>query len=122
VEQRDAFLRSQLSGRRYVATRGTHPTDLPPVAPYLGGKGIPKQAGRPAERLLIINAVHVGLTATPMIAANVMDFVTWQRQASGFRQLAGEILDGEFRGRLLELALDYEREAENPEHGNFPQQ
>jgi hypothetical protein len=40
---------------------------------------------------------------------------TLRRQASGFRRLAGEILDGEFRGRLLELALDYEREAENPE-------
>ena len=47
---------------------------------------------------------------------------TLRRQASGFRRLAGEILDGEFRGRLLELALDYEREADNPEHGNFPQQ
>jgi hypothetical protein len=39
-----------------------------------------------------------------------------RKQASGFRQLAGEILDGEFRGRLLELALDYERQAENLEH------
>jgi hypothetical protein len=43
---------------------------------------------------------------------------TLRGQASGFRRLAGEILDGEFRGRLLELALDYEREAENLEHGN----
>ena len=47
---------------------------------------------------------------------------TLKKQASGFRRLAGEILDGEFRGRLLELAQDYEREAENPEHRNFPQQ
>jgi hypothetical protein len=40
---------------------------------------------------------------------------TLRKQASGFRQLAGEILDGEFRGRLLELALDYDRQAERLE-------
>lgn len=47
---------------------------------------------------------------------------TLRKQASGFRQLAGEILDGEFRGRLLELALDYERQAEKLEHADPPQQ
>jgi hypothetical protein len=34
-----------------------------------------------------------------------------RKQAWGMRELAGGILDGEFRGRLLELALDYERRA-----------
>jgi hypothetical protein len=47
---------------------------------------------------------------------------TLKKQASGFRRLAVESIEGGFRSRLLELALDYEREAENPEHGNFPQQ
>jgi hypothetical protein len=36
---------------------------------------------------------------------------TLRKQASGMRELAGGILDGEFRGRLLELALDYEHQA-----------
>ena len=46
---------------------------------------------------------------------------TLRKQASGFRQLASEILDGEFRGRLLELAEDYDRQAEKLEHGWAPQ-
>jgi len=71
--------------------RGTHPTDLPPVAPYLGGKGTLKQARRPAERLLIINAVHVGLTATPMIAANVMDFVIWHCRLPSLLSYRGSV-------------------------------
>ena len=36
---------------------------------------------------------------------------TLRKKASGIRQLAGKILEGEFRGRLLELALDYEHQA-----------
>lgn len=47
---------------------------------------------------------------------------TLKKQASGFRQLADESLEGEFRSRLLELALDYERQAKNLQHVNFPQQ
>jgi hypothetical protein len=46
---------------------------------------------------------------------------TLRKQASGFRQLAGESLEGDFQGRLLELALDYDRQAENLEHVNLPQ-
>jgi hypothetical protein len=37
---------------------------------------------------------------------------TLRKQASGFRQLADEILDGDFRSRLIELALDYDCQAE----------
>jgi hypothetical protein len=40
---------------------------------------------------------------------------TLRKQASGFRRLAGESLDREFRSRLLELAQDYERQAESLE-------
>jgi hypothetical protein len=40
---------------------------------------------------------------------------TLRKQASGFRQLARELLDGEFRSRLLELAGDYDRQAESLE-------
>ena len=36
---------------------------------------------------------------------------TLRMKASGIRQLAGKLLEGEFRGRLLELALDYEHQA-----------
>jgi hypothetical protein len=61
------------------------------VAPYLGGKGILKQARRPAERLLIINAVHVGMTATTMIAANVMDFVIWHYRLPSFLSYRGSV-------------------------------
>jgi hypothetical protein len=43
---------------------------------------------------------------------------TLKKQASGFRQLADESLEGGFRSRLLELALDYERQAKNLEHAN----
>ena len=43
---------------------------------------------------------------------------TLRKQASGFRQLAGESLDGEFRSRLLELAGDYDRQAESLEQRN----
>jgi hypothetical protein len=35
-----------------------------------------------------------------------------KKQALGFRQLADESIDGEFRSRVLDLALDYERQAE----------
>jgi hypothetical protein len=45
---------------------------------------------------------------------------TLRKQASGFRQLASESLDGEFRGRLLELAGDYDRQAENLEYRDAP--
>jgi hypothetical protein len=46
---------------------------------------------------------------------------TLRRQASGFCRPAGESIEGEFQGRLLELALDYDRQAENLEHVNLPQ-
>jgi len=45
---------------------------------------------------------------------------TLLRQASGMRALAGGILDGEFRGRLLELALDYEHQAITLERTGTP--
>jgi hypothetical protein len=45
---------------------------------------------------------------------------TLKKQASGFRHLADESLEGGFRNRLLELALDYECQAENLEHMNLP--
>jgi hypothetical protein len=45
---------------------------------------------------------------------------TLRKQASGFRQLAGESLDEGFRGRVLELAQDYERQAESLEDVNLP--
>jgi hypothetical protein len=38
---------------------------------------------------------------------------TLRKQAAGFRRFAGESLDREFQTRLLALALDYERQAEN---------
>ena len=47
---------------------------------------------------------------------------TLKKQASGFRRLAVESIEGGFRSRLLELALDYERQAKNLEHTNSPQQ
>jgi hypothetical protein len=37
---------------------------------------------------------------------------TFRRQASGMRRLAGDILDGDFRRGLLELARDYDRQAD----------
>jgi hypothetical protein len=46
---------------------------------------------------------------------------TLKKQASGFRHLADESIEGEFRSRLLELALDYERQAKNLEHVNLAQ-
>jgi hypothetical protein len=45
---------------------------------------------------------------------------TLRKHASGMRELAGEILDGEFRGRLLELALDYEHQAITLERTGTP--
>jgi hypothetical protein len=41
-----------------------------------------------------------------------------RNQASGFRRLAGEILDGEFRRNLLHLATDYDARAESLERKN----
>jgi hypothetical protein len=38
-----------------------------------------------------------------------------KKQAVGFRQLADESIDGEFRSRVINLALDYERQAERLE-------
>jgi hypothetical protein len=46
---------------------------------------------------------------------------TLKKQASGFRHLADESIEGEFRSRLLELALDYDRQAENLAHVNLAQ-
>jgi hypothetical protein len=45
---------------------------------------------------------------------------TLRKRASGMRELAGEILDGEFRGRLLELALDYDHQAITLERTGTP--
>ena len=45
---------------------------------------------------------------------------TLRKQALGFRQLANESLDGEFRSRLLGLAGDYDRQAESLEHRDAP--
>jgi hypothetical protein len=36
---------------------------------------------------------------------------TLERQAAGFRRLASEIVDGDFRRRLLDLAADYDAQA-----------
>jgi hypothetical protein len=43
-----------------------------------------------------------------------------RKQASGFRRLAGEILDGDFRRNLLNLAMDYDAQAESLERKNAP--
>ena len=43
-----------------------------------------------------------------------------RNQASGFRRLAGEIQDGEFRRNLLNLATDYDAQAEALERKNGP--
>ena len=45
---------------------------------------------------------------------------TLRERASGMRKLAGKILDGDFRVRLLALALDYDRQAETLERGTRP--
>jgi hypothetical protein len=45
-----------------------------------------------------------------------------RKHATGFRQIAGEILDGDFRDRLLELAVDYDRQAESLDHVGGPHQ
>jgi hypothetical protein len=39
------------------------------------------------------------------------DATSLRQTASGFRHLAAQILGGDFRRRLLELALEYERRA-----------
>jgi hypothetical protein len=36
---------------------------------------------------------------------------TLRKQAAGFRRLANEIVDGDFRRRLLDLAADYDAQA-----------
>jgi hypothetical protein len=45
---------------------------------------------------------------------------TLRNRASGMRQLASKILDGEFRSGLLELAQDYDRQAETLQRGAHP--
>jgi hypothetical protein len=47
---------------------------------------------------------------------------TLRKQASGFRQLADKILDGDFRSRLIELALDYDCQAAKLGHVDLPEQ
>jgi hypothetical protein len=47
---------------------------------------------------------------------------TLRQQASGFRQLAGESVEGGFQSRLLVLAQDYDRQAESLERVNLPPQ
>jgi hypothetical protein len=53
-----------------------------------------------------------------------LDFVTLsktlKKQASGIRQIAGETLDGDFRRGLLELAQDYDHQAEKLVNGYAP--
>jgi hypothetical protein len=46
---------------------------------------------------------------------------TLKRQASGIRQIAGETLDGDFRRGLIELALDYDHQAEKLSFGDAPE-
>ena len=46
-----------------------------------------------------------------MSDALALDALALRRKASGFRRLAADILGGDFRRRLLELALEYERRA-----------
>jgi len=41
---------------------------------------------------------------------------TFRNQASGLRHLAGQVLDDDFRGRLLDVALDYDHQAEKLEN------
>ena len=43
-----------------------------------------------------------------------------RNQASRFRRLAGEILDGDFRRNLLHLAMDYDAQAESLERKSGP--
>jgi hypothetical protein len=45
---------------------------------------------------------------------------TLRKQASGFRHLASGTIDREFRGSLLELAQDYDRQAVTLERGGSP--
>jgi hypothetical protein len=41
----------------------------------------------------------------------ILDAETLRQKASAFRRLAAEILGGDFRRSLLELALEYDRQA-----------
>ncbi|HEX3398740.1 MAG TPA: hypothetical protein VHT74_00295 [Acetobacteraceae bacterium] len=45
---------------------------------------------------------------------------TLRKQASGVRRLAGEILEGDFRSSLLDLAEDYDRQAATIERQSAP--
>jgi hypothetical protein len=52
----------------------------------------------------------------------VLDAETLRQKASAFRRLAAEIMGGEFRRSLLELALEYDRQAlrlERRRHGSL---
>jgi hypothetical protein len=46
-----------------------------------------------------------------MSDAVTIDALDLRRKASGLRRLAADILGGDFRWKLLELALEYERRA-----------
>jgi hypothetical protein len=46
---------------------------------------------------------------------------TFRNQASGLRNLAGQILDDDFRNRLLEVASDYDHQAEKLENESASQ-
>ncbi|HEY6439870.1 MAG TPA: hypothetical protein VIY55_07600 [Acetobacteraceae bacterium] len=41
---------------------------------------------------------------------------TFRNQASGLRHLADQVLDDDFRGRLLEVASDYDHQAKKLEN------
>ena len=43
---------------------------------------------------------------------------TLKKQATGIRQIADETLDGDFRRGLLELAQDYDHQAEKLAYGD----
>jgi hypothetical protein len=47
---------------------------------------------------------------------------TFRNQALGVRQLAGKVLDGDFRSRLLAVAIDYDHQAEKLENEFASQQ
>jgi hypothetical protein len=62
--------------------------------------------------------LHARYPMTDYIDLNIETLLkTLRRQASGMRRLAGDILDGDFRRGLLELARDYDRQAEGFERG-----
>jgi hypothetical protein len=93
-------------------------------------------AGRHAKQLCVdelarIAMFRVASRAFPITRRFMTDYLelnvealskTLRQQASGFRQLAGESVEGGFQSRLLVLAQDYDRQAESLERVNLPPQ